>query len=103
NRARDVAGPVTGGDSSANTSVDGGDGGSVNISQDPLALSGDSGASTAQSSATNTGNTGGASSTAWANPVAESGNSGTTGNTGKVNATEGALNTGIKGKASAGG
>src|SRR5207248_912068 len=38
-------GPVTGGDSIANTSADGGEGGSVNASQTPSALSGNSGAS----------------------------------------------------------
>ena len=51
-------------------------GGSVHATIDPAATSGDSGASTAQSSATNTGDTGAASSTAISDPSAVSGDSG---------------------------
>src|SRR5947207_5763894 len=57
-------GPIRGGDSIADASANGGNGGSVQATIDPVAASGDSGASTAQSSATNTGDTGAASSTA---------------------------------------
>src|SRR5205085_10473505 len=62
---------LTGGDSIANTSANGGNGGDVRASIDPVATSGGSGASTAQSSATNTGNTGPASSSAISNPQAD--------------------------------
>ena len=72
---------ATGGDSIAVASADGGSGGSVDIDVSPVAISGDSGATTAQSSATNTGNTGPASSTSVSNPVSISGNSGDTGRT----------------------
>src|SRR5205085_3349131 len=89
---------VTGGDSIANTSANGGDGGDVNGTQTPTAASGNSGASTAQSSSTNTGDTGGASSTAVGSPVAMSGDSGDTGNSGAVKANLAARNSGIKGR-----
>src|SRR5207249_8439026 len=75
-------GPIRGGDSIANATANGGNGGSVQATIDPLAVSGDSGASTAQCSATNTGDTGAASSTAVSSPVAISGDSGPTGDTG---------------------
>src|SRR5207248_8274335 len=75
-------GNLTGGDSIANVSANGGAGGNVTLTIAPLAASGNSGNSTAQSSATNTGNTGGASSTGIADPTAQSGNSGNTGHSG---------------------
>jgi hypothetical protein len=95
----DRIGRVSGGDSIAVASANGGSGGSVTIDVSPVAVSGDSGTTTAQSSATNTGNTGPASSTSVSNPVAVSGNSGSTGSTGDVHSTAAALNTAIKGKA----
>src|SRR5581483_11013932 len=57
NRSRVRIGAVTGGDSIANVDANGGDGGGVKIDASPTAASGNSGASTAQSSSTNTGNT----------------------------------------------
>src|SRR5439155_8887064 len=68
-------GPITGGDSIASATANGGNGGDVAAAIDPLAVSGDSGASTAQSSATNTGDTGAAASTAVSSPVALPGRS----------------------------
>src|SRR5947209_6509549 len=78
---------TTGGDSIAVLSANGGSGGTVDLNLRPVAISGDSGAVTAQSSATNTGNTGPASSTSISSPVAISGNSGSTGGTGATNVT----------------
>src|SRR5207302_6703355 len=92
-----TGGKVTGGDSIAQGTANGGDGGSPWISEDPLAQSGDSGTAWAQSTATNTGNTGPASSTANASPVAASGGSGDSGNTGKATADLTASNAKIKG------
>src|SRR5205807_154212 len=86
-----------GGDSIANGQVDGGNGGSVQATIDPLAASGDSGASTAQSSATNSGDTGAASSTAVSSPQAVSGDSGPSGDTGAARVTIGATNSALKG------
>ncbi|MCU1451563.1 MAG: hypothetical protein JWP02_3733 [Acidimicrobiales bacterium] len=91
---------VSGGDSIAVASADGGNGGWVEVDVSPVAISGDSGVTTAQSSATNTGDTGAASSTSVSNPVAISGNSGDTGRTGDVNSHVSASNTAIKGKVS---
>src|SRR5205807_4058619 len=102
-RTKGGTGPVTGGDSIAAVSANGGAGGDVKASQTPDAFSGNSGASTAQSSSTNTGNTGGASSTAVGSPTAASGDSGATGRTGDLKLTAGVINTGIKGRASVGG
>jgi hypothetical protein len=90
---------VTGGDSIAVASSNGGAGGSVILHVAPLTITGDSGATVAQSSATNTGNTGASSSTSVSNPVAISGNSGSTGGTGDVHVNVSAVNTAIKGKA----
>jgi hypothetical protein len=89
---------ATGGDSIAVASADGGSGGWVEVDASPVAISGDSGVTTAQSSATNTGNTGASSSTSTANPVAVSGDSGSTGRTGDVTSHVSASNTAIKGK-----
>jgi hypothetical protein len=90
---------VSGGDSIAVASANGGSGGSVFIHIDPVAMSGNSGPAVAQSSATNTGNTGPASSTSVSSPVAVSGNSGSTGPTGDVHSNVSAVNTAIKGRA----
>jgi len=90
---------VTGGDSIAVASANGGSGGSVSIHVSPTTITGDSGAAVAQSSATNTGNTGPSSSTSVSSPVAISGNSGSTGGTGDVHSSVSAVNTAIKGKA----
>jgi hypothetical protein len=90
---------VTGGDSIAVVSTNGGSGGSVGIHISPSTITGDSGAATAQSSSTNTGNTGPASSTSVSSPTAISGNSGSTGGTGDVHSSVSASNTAIKGKA----
>jgi hypothetical protein len=90
---------VAGGDSIAVASANGGNGGSVGIRINPLAVSGDSGTAIGQSSATNTGNTGPASSTSISSPVAISGDSGSTGRTGDVRSNVAAVNTAIKGRA----
>jgi hypothetical protein len=89
---------AVGGDSIAVANASGGSGGSVVLHIDPVAITGNSGATTAQSSATNTGNTGPASSTSVSSPVAVSGNSGSTGGTGDVHTSVSASNTAIKGK-----
>src|SRR5205085_7085685 len=96
---RVTLGSVTGGDSIANGSVNGGAGGDVHSDQSPTAVSGDSGLSRAQSSATNTGNTGPACSTANASPVAASGGSGASGNTGEAKAEAARKSAEIGGKA----
>src|SRR3954465_2691718 len=90
---------VSGGDSIAVASANGGGGGSAFIHIDPVAISGDSGTTVAQSSATNTGNTGPASSTSISSPVAISGDSGSTGKTGDTHVNVAAVNTAIKGRA----
>src|SRR3954451_5199584 len=90
---------AVGGDSIAVASANGGEGGSAIIHIDPVAISGDSGTTVAQSSATNTGNTGPASSTSVSSPVAISGNSGSTGATGDARTSVSAVNTAIKGRA----
>src|SRR5207253_5580843 len=59
-----------GGDAIAQLEANGGNGGAANLTEDPVAWSGNSGTAWAQSSATNTGNTGPATSTADANPQA---------------------------------
>src|SRR4051794_40028217 len=89
---------AVGGDSIAVASADGGAGGSAFIHIDPVAISGDSGTTVAQSSATNTGNTGPASSTSISSPVAISGDSGSTGRTGDVHSSVAAVNTAINGR-----
>jgi hypothetical protein len=73
----------------------GGKGGSVDVTVIPTAISGRSGDTTAQSSATNTGDTGWAASTGTASPVALSGSSGPTGDAaGKKSSSGGSGSTG---------
>src|SRR5207248_2105320 len=67
--------------------ANGGAGGNLRVDIGPVAISGSSGAVTAQSSATNTGATGAATSSATSNPQATSGDSGQTGRSGPAQGT----------------
>jgi hypothetical protein len=67
------------------------------VTANPVAVTGNSGNATAQSSATNTGWTGAAFSQAVSNPVALSGRSGATGPTGAATSSPAAVNTAILG------
>ncbi|MDP9071595.1 MAG: hypothetical protein M3N68_10025, partial [Actinomycetota bacterium] len=73
---------ATGGRTAAVGRANGGAGGDVTVTTNPVAVSGNSGEVTAQSSATNYGKTGDATSILDANPTAISGDSGDTGETG---------------------
>src|SRR5207302_3737328 len=90
-------GAVLGGNSVATGAANGGDGGAASLESSPTAVSGDSGLSRSQASATNTGATGDATSRAVADPQAISGNSGATGATGPATSDIAASNGGILG------
>ena len=88
-------GIAIGGTSIGISESNGGDGGNVNITSNPVARSGGSGASTAQSSGTNSGSTGSANSTSVGSPHATTGNSGGSGNTGNATSSPTATNTAL--------
>ncbi|MDQ3979909.1 MAG: hypothetical protein M3314_10185, partial [Actinomycetota bacterium] len=92
----------TGGPSVASSSAVGGSGAVTRLTDDPLAVTGDSGEAKTQGSVTNTGNTGDASSDASSTPTASSGDSGDTGAVADLDAVVSATNTAILGQAVAG-
>jgi hypothetical protein len=92
-----LPGLAVGGSSVAIGDASGGNGGNVAVLAVPIAVTGSSGWTSAQSSATNSGHTGPASSGALSVPVAISGNSGSTGATGPAHSNPTAINLAILG------